>query len=40
MLPPQPEDDVAVVAVRLHDQRGPRPAEAGPNRTPPGLPDT
>ncbi|SHN87908.1 PAS domain S-box-containing protein [Geodermatophilus obscurus] len=40
MLPPQPEDDVALVAVRLHDQRGPRPAEAGPNRTPPGFPDT
>ena len=40
MLPPHPEDDVALVAVRLHDQREPRPAEAGPNRTPPGLPDT
>ncbi|MDP9430061.1 MAG: SpoIIE family protein phosphatase [Actinomycetota bacterium] len=39
MLPPQPEDDVALVAVRLHDQHRPRPAEAGPNRTPPGMPD-
>ena len=40
MLPPQPEDDVALVAVRLHDERKPRPAEAGPNRTPPGVPAT
>jgi PAS domain S-box-containing protein len=39
MLPPKPEDDVALVAVRLHDQRGPRPAEAGPNPTPPDVPD-
>jgi serine phosphatase RsbU (regulator of sigma subunit) len=39
MLPPQPEDDVALVAVRLHDQCRPRPAEAGPNRTPPGVPE-
>src|SRR3712207_5039429 len=28
----RPEDDVAVVAVRLHPQDRPRPAEAGPNR--------
>jgi hypothetical protein len=34
MLPPQPEDDVALVAVHLHDQRAPRPADAGPNRPP------
>jgi serine phosphatase RsbU (regulator of sigma subunit) len=34
MLPPQPEDDVALVAVRLHDQRTPRPTDAGPNRPP------
>ena len=35
MLPPHAEDDVAVVAVRLHRQDRPRPAEAGPNRVPP-----
>jgi PAS domain S-box-containing protein len=28
----KPEDDVALVAVRLHPQDRPRPAEAGPNR--------
>jgi PAS domain S-box-containing protein len=33
----RPEDDVAVVAVRLHRQDRPRPAEAGPNVVPPGL---
>ena len=33
-----PEDDVAVVAIRLHRQDGPRPAEAGPNRVPPDVP--
>ena len=27
----RPEDDVALVAVRLHRQDRPRPAEAGPN---------
>jgi hypothetical protein len=35
----RPEDDVALVAVRLHRQDQPRPAEAGPNRVPPNVPD-
>ena len=30
----RPSDDVALVAVRLHRQDRPRPAEAGPNRVP------
>jgi hypothetical protein len=30
----RPEDDVALVAVRLHRQDRPRPAEAGGNRVP------
>ncbi|MCW2698965.1 MAG: putative sensor protein [Blastococcus sp.] len=34
----RPEDDVALVAVRLHRQDRPRPAEAGPNRVPPTVP--
>jgi PAS domain S-box-containing protein len=34
----RPEDDVALVAVRLHRQDLPRPAEAGPNRVPPTVP--
>jgi PAS domain S-box-containing protein len=34
----RPEDDVALVAVRLHRQDTPRPAEAGPNRVPPTVP--
>ena len=38
MLPEQPEDDVAIVAVRLHRQDRERPAEAGPNRLPPNVP--
>lgn len=38
MLPDDPDDDVALVAVRLHPQDRPRPAEAGPNRVPPGFP--
>ncbi|WP_245794300.1 SpoIIE family protein phosphatase [Geodermatophilus nigrescens] len=33
----RPDDDVAVVAVRLHRQDRARPAEAGPNRVPPRL---
>jgi serine phosphatase RsbU (regulator of sigma subunit) len=33
-----PEDDVALVAVRLHRQDQPRPPEAGPNVVPPGVP--
>jgi serine phosphatase RsbU (regulator of sigma subunit) len=35
----KPEDDVALVAVRLHRQDRPRPVEAGPNRVPEGVPD-
>ncbi|AWB93487.1 SpoIIE family protein phosphatase [Aeromicrobium chenweiae] len=34
MLPEQPEDDVALVAVRLHPQDRPRPAAAGPESVP------
>ena len=34
----RPEDDVALVAVRLHRQDRPRPVEAGPNRVPAGVP--
>src|SRR3954453_12560775 len=34
----KPEDDVAVVAVRLHPQDRPRPAEAGPGRVPDVVP--
>ena len=34
----RPEDDVALVAVRLHPQDRPRPAEAGPRRVPPTVP--
>jgi serine phosphatase RsbU (regulator of sigma subunit) len=30
MLPAEPDDDVALVAVRLHRQDWPRPPEAGP----------
>ncbi len=37
MLPPEAEDDVALVAVRLHRQDLPRPAEAGPQVLPPGV---
>ena len=39
MLPAEAEDDVALVAVRLHRQDVPRPVEAGPQRLPPGVPD-
>jgi serine phosphatase RsbU (regulator of sigma subunit)/PAS domain-containing protein len=35
----RPEDDVALVAVRLHRQDRPRPAEAGPSRVPDVVPD-
>ena len=38
LLPDRPEDDVALVAVRLHPQDKPRPAEAGPTRIPPNVP--
>jgi len=34
MAPERPEDDVALVAVRLHRQDQPRPAEAGPDDIP------
>ena len=40
MLPERPEDDVALVAVRLHPQSRPRPAEAGPNRVPDNVPSS
>ncbi|WP_211307894.1 SpoIIE family protein phosphatase [Geodermatophilus normandii] len=39
MLEGGSDDDVALVAVRLHPQDRPRPAEAGPNRIPPDVPD-
>jgi len=32
------DDDVALIAVRLHRQDQPRPSEAGPNRVPEGVP--
>ncbi|SFU06488.1 Serine phosphatase RsbU, regulator of sigma subunit [Geodermatophilus amargosae] len=35
----RPEDDVALVAVRLHRQDQPRPPEAGPNRVPDVVPE-
>ncbi|MGY1635396.1 SpoIIE family protein phosphatase [Geodermatophilus sp. SYSU D00742] len=34
---PDAEDDVALLAVRLHTQTRPRPAEAGPQIVPPGI---
>ncbi|MGY1631615.1 SpoIIE family protein phosphatase [Geodermatophilus sp. SYSU D01186] len=34
---PDAEDDVALLAVRLHTQAEPRPAEAGPQIVPPGI---
>jgi PAS domain S-box-containing protein len=37
MYLPDTEDDVALLAVRLHPQNEPRPAEAGPQRVPPGI---
>jgi PAS domain S-box-containing protein len=39
LLPADADDDVALVAVRLHRQDRPRPAEAGPNRVPPSVGD-
>ena len=33
-----PDDDVALAAIRLFRQDQPRPAEAGPNDVPPGVP--
>jgi serine phosphatase RsbU (regulator of sigma subunit) len=38
LLPAQPEDDVALIAVRSHPEDRPRPAEAGPRRLPPERP--
>ncbi len=38
MLPATPDDDVALIAVRLHPQDRPRPPEAGPSRVPPNVP--
>ncbi len=38
MLPAEPEDDVALVAVRLHPQDQPRPREAGPEDIPALVP--
>ncbi|MXG90026.1 SpoIIE family protein phosphatase [Nocardioides flavescens] len=38
MLPESNEDDVAIVAVRLHPEDRPRPPEAGPRRVPGPLP--
>ncbi|WP_336030550.1 SpoIIE family protein phosphatase [Geodermatophilus sp. FMUSA9-8] len=35
----RPEDDVALVAVRLHRQDRPRPLDAGPNRVPDVVPE-
>ena len=37
MVDGRPDDDVALVAARLHRQDRPRPAEAGPNEVPPPL---
>ena len=38
LLPPTRDDDVAMVAVRLHRQDRPRPPEAGPTSVPPEVP--
>jgi serine phosphatase RsbU (regulator of sigma subunit) len=40
MLQGRPDDDVALVAVRLHRQDRSRPAEAGPNRIPDDVADS
>jgi PAS domain S-box-containing protein len=37
MYLPDTEDDVALLALRLHPQDAPRPPEAGPQRVPPGI---
>jgi PAS domain S-box-containing protein len=37
MYLPDTEDDVALLAVRVHPQDEPRPSEAGPQRVPPGI---
>ena len=38
MVEDRPDDDVAIVAIRLHRQDRPRPAEAGPQRVPDPVP--
>ncbi|MGR6964041.1 SpoIIE family protein phosphatase [Geodermatophilus sp. URMC 61] len=38
MLPTNPGDDVALIAIRLHPQDRRRPPQAGPNRVPPDVP--
>jgi serine phosphatase RsbU (regulator of sigma subunit)/PAS domain-containing protein len=38
LLPEHPEDDVAIVAIRLHRQDRERPIDAGPVRIPPTVP--
>lgn len=38
MLPGEPEDDVALVVLRLNRLDRPRPSAAGPRRVPPGVP--
>jgi len=38
MLPTNPGDDVALIALQLHRQGRPRPPQAGPNRVPPDVP--
>jgi serine phosphatase RsbU (regulator of sigma subunit) len=38
MVDHRPDDDVALVAVRLHSQDRPRPASAGRTDVPPGVP--
>ena len=40
MLPDRREDDVALVAVKLHRQDEPRPESAGPRRIPSGVQDS
>jgi PAS domain S-box-containing protein len=37
LVPGEMDDDVALVAVRAYPEDRPRPAEAGPNRLPPGV---
>jgi hypothetical protein len=37
MYLPDTEDDVALLAVRVHPQDEPRPREAGPQQVPPGI---
>jgi PAS domain S-box-containing protein len=37
LVPDSGDDDVALVAVRAHPEDRPRPADAGPNRLPPGV---